>query len=68
MNREWEGDVDDETPIAATTAPVTVDGAIGNAARLLQNAEMITDLALMERLERLADSWIAIARTVAERE
>jgi hypothetical protein len=29
---------------------------------------MITDLALMERLERLADSWIAIARTVAERE
>jgi hypothetical protein len=60
--------MDDEMPIAATTAPVTVDGAIGNAARLLQNAKMITDLALMERLERLADSWIAIARTVAERE
>jgi hypothetical protein len=60
--------MDDDTPTAAATAPVTVDTAIANAARLLQNAEMITDLALMERLERLADSWIAIARTVTERE
>ncbi|WP_157248678.1 hypothetical protein [Nonomuraea typhae] len=32
---------------------------IANAARLLYNAETITDLALMERLERLADSWVS---------
>ncbi|MET8335487.1 hypothetical protein ABZV14_11490 [Streptosporangium canum] len=46
----------------------TVDIAIANAARLLYNAETITDLALMERLERLADSWVAIAQFLHERD
>ncbi|MEU5596676.1 hypothetical protein [Streptomyces sp. NPDC020298] len=51
----------------ASVEPLTVDGALANAVRLLQNAEMQTDHALMARLESLADSWIAIARTIAER-
>jgi hypothetical protein len=42
----------------------TVDEAIANAARLLRNAELETNLAVMERLERLADSWNAIAHTL----
>lgn len=52
----------------ATVEPLTVDTALGNAARLLHNAELETNLPLMERLERLADSWIAIARTLDQRE
>lgn len=47
---------------------MTFDEAIGNAARLLQNAEGETNLALMERLEKLADSWISIANLIRERE
>jgi hypothetical protein len=47
--------------------PVTAEGALVNAARLLRNAEMVTDLALMQRLESLADSWISIARVIGER-
>lgn len=47
--------------------PITVDTALANAARLLHNAELETNLPLMERLEHLADSWIAVARTLAER-
>lgn len=46
----------------------TVDIAIANAARLLHNAETVTDLALMERLERLADSWVSIAEFLHERD
>jgi hypothetical protein len=60
--------VSDEPDRAPTAAePVTADSALANAARLLQNAEMVTDLALMQRLESLADSWIAIARVISER-
>lgn len=55
----------DSAPVDAE--PVTVEAALANAARLLRNAEMITDHSLMARLDALADSWIAIARTVAER-
>ncbi|MGW2936049.1 hypothetical protein ACWDA7_30325 [Streptomyces sp. NPDC001156] len=51
----------------AAVEPPTADSALVNAARLLRNAEMVTDLALMQRLESLADSWIAIARTIADR-
>lgn len=50
---------------------VTTQEAIENAERLLKNAEMETNLALMERLEKLADSWIgiaAVAERMAERE
>lgn len=39
-----------------------------NARRLLQNAEMETDLAKMERIEKLADSWIVLAQIVDKRE
>jgi hypothetical protein len=52
---------------AVQEPPITVDTALANAARLLHNAELETNLPLMERLEHLADSWIAIARTLAER-
>jgi hypothetical protein len=52
---------------AVQEPPLTVDAALANAARLLHNAELETNLPLMERLEHLADSWIAIARTIAER-
>ncbi|MFF7881043.1 hypothetical protein ACH40F_07800 [Streptomyces sp. NPDC020794] len=55
----------DSTPVAAE--PLTAEAALANAARLLHNAEMVTDHALMARLESLADSWIAIARTIVER-
>jgi hypothetical protein len=69
-------DAADDTPATPMTvpttapavAPITVDSALANAARLLQNAEMDTNLLLMERLEHLADSWIAIARTLTERD
>ena len=40
---------------------MTPDEALANAARILTNAEMETNLVTMERLERLADSWIGIA-------
>jgi hypothetical protein len=59
----------DDTPTAPpTTVPITVDSALDNAARILNHAELETNLPLMERLEHLADSWIAIACTVAGRE
>jgi hypothetical protein len=48
--------------------PVTADTAMANAARLLRNAELETNLAVMERLEKLADSWIGIASMLAQRE
>jgi hypothetical protein len=47
---------------------ISVTAAIGNAARILTNAEMETNLALMERLEKLADSWISVADLLARRE
>lgn len=47
---------------------MTSDEALANAARLLHAAEAETNLALMERLEKLADSWIGIAGQLMERE
>ena len=47
---------------------VTFDSAIKNAARLLYYAEMDTDLNKMERMEHLADSWVAIAGIIYARE
>lgn len=58
---------DDQSPAPPAADLLTVDAALANAARLLRNAELETNLPLMERLEHLADSWIAIARTLAER-
>jgi hypothetical protein len=59
---------DDRPPTPAAAEPVTVDSALANAGRLLRSAEMVTDHSLMQRLESLADSWVAIARTVVERD
>ncbi|MFG2076967.1 hypothetical protein [Nonomuraea maritima] len=47
---------------------MTFDEAVQNAARLLSNAELETDLARMERIEKLADSWLSLANLLAERE
>lgn len=47
---------------------VTVEDALDNAVRLLRAAETETNLPLMERLEHLADSWIAVAGLLAARE
>lgn len=52
---------------AVQEPPLTVDAALANAARLLHNAELEPNLPLTERLEHLADSWIAVARTLVER-
>ena len=51
-----------EQPSADTSREtVTFQLALSNAARLLRYAEMECDLAKMERIEKLADSWINIA-------
>jgi len=47
---------------------VTADEAIANAARLLANAEMTTDQALMDRLDALARTWLGIAECLTARE
>lgn len=47
---------------------VTVDEALSNAGRLLQQAELETNLALMERLDQLACSWLSVANLLMERE
>lgn len=59
---------DDQPPAPPTVDPLTVDSTLANAARLLLNAEVVTDHSLMQRLEALADSWISIARTLMERD
>lgn len=40
---------------------MTRDEALEHAARILHNAEGETNLALLERLNALADSWINLA-------
>lgn len=48
---------------------MTVDDALANAIRLLEAAELeMMNLATMERLNALADSWLYLAVTLAERE
>ncbi|MFE0727936.1 hypothetical protein ACFW2X_06730 [Streptomyces antibioticus] len=47
--------------------PATVDSALENAARLLRAAELETNLALMERLDELAASWLSLAHLLMER-
>lgn len=39
----------------------TAEDALLNAVRLLHSAEMLTDRQLMERYEKLADSWVNVA-------
>ncbi|MFF3398255.1 hypothetical protein ACFYW6_07050 [Streptomyces sp. NPDC002659] len=48
---------------------ISAENAIENASRRLEQAEMeLTNLPLMERLENLATSWLAVAHLVMERE
>ncbi|MER7833488.1 hypothetical protein [Streptomyces sp. NPDC095602] len=47
---------------------VSPDEALANAERLLKNAELETNLPLMERLEGLADSWLQMAALLMQRE
>lgn len=47
---------------------ISADEALGNAARLLQQAELETNLPLMERLDDLACSWLSLANLLMERE
>jgi hypothetical protein len=56
---------DTPQPVAV---PVTFEVAIANAQRLLYVAEVETNLAVMERLEKLADSWVNIAGLAIRRE
>jgi len=46
----------------------TAAEALANARRLLYAAEAETNLPLMERLEKLADSWIQMAALIVERD
>lgn len=48
--------------------PPSCDEALANAARILRNAETETDRHLMERYEKLADSWLSLAAIQRERE
>jgi hypothetical protein len=52
----------------AAPEPVTAETAIAAAARLLRGAELETNLALMERLDELACSWLTLANLLMERE
>jgi len=55
--------------VAAAGLTTTCDEAIGHAARILAEAELERcNLPLMERLERIADSWINIANLLREKE
>jgi hypothetical protein len=48
---------------------MTSDEAFENAVRLLTTAEAASgNIALMERYEKLADSWILIANALVEKE
>lgn len=58
----------DGSATPATTDVPTIDSALTNASRLLHAAELETNLATMERLEKLADSWVSIAGLLCQRE
>lgn len=47
---------------------ITFEDALENGARILKHAENETNLAAMERLEKLADSWINMAALLHQRE
>ncbi|MFM9675783.1 hypothetical protein [Streptomyces brasiliscabiei] len=53
---------------AEPPVPTTPGAAIENAARLLRAAELETNLALMERLDELATTWLSLAHLLMERE
>lgn len=47
------------------TIPVTWQQAMDNAARILQNIEAETNLATVETLNRVADTWLTYASILA---
>lgn len=47
---------------------MTVEEAMTNATRLLNAAELELDLVKMQRYNELADSWLATAHLLMERE
>lgn len=49
-------------------AEPTIDEAVRNAARLLRAAETETNLALMERLDEMASTWLNVAHLLMERQ
>lgn len=54
--------------IRADNAHPTIDEAVCNAARLLRNAETDTNLAMMERLDEMASTWLDLAHLLMERQ
>lgn len=50
------------------TDQITVAEAVNNAARLLRHAELETNLATIERLADLADSWLNMAVFLDQRD
>jgi hypothetical protein len=54
---------------AVSGEPLTANEAIEHAARILAEAELErSNLPLMERLEKLAETWLGIAQTLVEKE
>lgn len=47
---------------------ITVEEAVENAARMLRMAETDGNPQVMERYEKIADSWISMAHLLNERE
>ncbi len=62
------GDASPPSAHPLVEAPPSCDAALCHAARLLYAAESETDRGLMERLEKLADSWLGVAAIQRERE
>lgn len=49
-----------------TSEPITMDQAVNHAARLLLFAEAEPNLALSERLDAIAGSWLSMAALLHE--
>lgn len=54
-----------DRPRPDSTVP-SFDEAIGNAARLLREAELESDLHRMERLDEIAATWTTVAGLIHE--
>lgn len=58
----------DENPIRRVDRrPMTFEEAIGNAARLLEHAELETDLSKMQVYGGIADSWTTISALMLQK-
>lgn len=54
-------DEDEEATPVTHIDVISVEIALTHACRLLHMAELETNLAVMERFEKLADSWMGMA-------